>query len=98
MAPAPVSVSTLLARCLVQGTGADGLHAIAPCLPWRHPAWHGTLPVIAPCLAWHSAWHGRYKAPFLAALRAEVAAGRLGRARSSLDRFWAPLVEQEGLA
>ena len=29
VAPAPVGVSTLLARCLVQGTGADGLHAFA---------------------------------------------------------------------
>ena len=38
----------------------------------------------------------RYKAPFLAALRTEVAAGRLARATDSLERFWAPLVEEEG--
>jgi len=46
-------------------------------------------------LPWHHTCHDRYKAPFLAALSAEVAAGRLRRATSSLERFWAPLVEQE---
>ena len=50
---------------------------------------------MAPYLPWHHTCHDRYKAPFLAALSAEVAAGRLRRATSSLERFWAPLVEQE---
>ena len=38
----------------------------------------------------------RYKAPLLRALRAEVEAGTLRAARSSLERFWAPLVVEEG--
>jgi len=37
----------------------------------------------------------RYKKPFLEALAAEVACGKLGNAAQSLHSFWAPLVEQE---
>ena len=40
----------------------------------------------------------RYKAPLLRALRAEVDAGTLRAAQSSLERFWAPLVLEEGAA